>query len=73
MKKKTPKISPLRQEIRDLGLLLQDMVRSAHETHCRLNGIENRLLEERAASQADIYQRITDLQKQMLNSNGRRK
>jgi DNA-binding winged helix-turn-helix (wHTH) protein len=64
----------MRQELSDLGVILQDLVNAVRETNSRLTGIENRLLEERAVSQADIYQRITALQKQMYdNGHGRRK
>jgi hypothetical protein len=65
---KKVKISSTRQGLLDVEIALRDLVRATHETHLRLHGIENRLLEERADSQADIYQRISEMQKQMIQA-----
>lgn len=73
MPRKVKIFSSTGQGLQRIEIVLQDLVRATNETHLRLHGIENRLLEERAASQADIYKRISEMQKQMIQTKAAKK
>jgi hypothetical protein len=60
----------LTNQVEHLVEVISDLKTAVGEANGRLHGIEMRLLEERAISNAFIYDKIAELQKKMLANGG---
>ena len=60
-------IKDITRDVRHMCDVISGFRESIAEVNSRLHGIEMRLLEERSISNKFLYERITELQKKILN------